>query len=90
MSTPETPTTSSLGPAILCAGTSAVFVALAGAFLVGALSIVSPAMMTIQAVDPNQPLNDGQQFLLLVLSVAAGVCFLVAIGALALAYRKLP
>jgi hypothetical protein len=79
----------SIGSAAVCAATSATFVGLGGAFLIGVLLIVHPALLVWHdAAAPIDP--EGAESLKTLLHAASAACFIVAGIALVLGLRKLP
>lgn len=81
----------SIASAAVCAATSATFVGLGGAFLIGVLLIVHPALLVwhdAAALAPVDP--EGAESLKTLLHAASAACFIVAGIALVLGLRKLP
>ena len=77
-------------PTAVFAATSAVFVALAGAFLVGALLILTPELfMPADAILPPESRANAEPVLYAVYGGAV-FCFAVALASLALAVKKAP
>lgn len=88
----ESATPRPVWPAAVCAATSAAFVALGGAFLVGVLVIVHPAVFAVpqQGISLGPHDRGGAEFLQMVLYAATTACFVVAGIALVLGLRRLP
>lgn len=84
------PAMASIAPAALCAATSAVFVALAGAFLMGLLLIEAPGIFVDAPEGASTMRTYPSDVFRYMLYAASGGCFFVAIRALRAAAAKLP
>lgn len=83
--------TRSIAPAALCIGTSIAFIAMGGAFLVGVMLLVRPSLFVLpEALEAPIADPEALERLELILYAATGTCFAVGMGALFLAFRKLP